>query len=492
MIENNSKLRLAQRSIPAAHPARDEAAPPDSALSRLRLLTVLDALLVTRSVTGAAEALDLSPAAVSRMLAQLRLMFADELMVRAGRGLAPTALAESLRPRLRALVFEADQLMQVRKAPEQPGRNTPPAGTLPPAPQTFTAPPALEGQPDIMQVLAHREQPNPTAPGAARMARYVSIVGAGHGQARSLSRPEAEDAFAVLFDNQAHPVQIGAFVVALQMRGIAAAELSGMVAAARRGLSPLGGASAADLDWPAYISPRNRRPPWFILAARLVADAGYRVMLHAQQADLLPYAAILEPLGIPVAGSVADAEAALPQAGCALLPLPALHPRMAELMQLYRLFDMRSPIGLGKQLLNPLAAPVTMMGLPSASQTTLHREAAQMLGLPHLLTVDSHRDVAQATPHRLMRITLGRGEEARSLVVPPVTALRPDAVPADLGSIDYALGLWAGTVRDASGLATVVDTAAIALIAMGAVPFDMEPARARALALWQARQRHRP
>lgn len=63
----------------------------------LNLLRVLDALLDTGSVVGAAERLHLSPPAVSRSLGRLRKVLEDPLFVRAGRELVPTELAKSLR-----------------------------------------------------------------------------------------------------------------------------------------------------------------------------------------------------------------------------------------------------------------------------------------------------------------------------------------------------------------------------------------------------------
>lgn len=490
MIENDSKLQQVQRSISAARPPANEGGPPETALSRLRLLTVLDALLVTGSVTAAADALDLSPAAVSRMLAQLRVLFSDELMVRSGRGLVPTALADTLRPRLRALVFEAEQLIAGRATPAA-GSNHPPApgSSLPAAPPGLTQTPALDGQPDALQILARRGPLDSAAPATLRLARHVATLGAGPGVARPLDRAEAEEAFGVVLDGEAHEVQIGALLVAMQMRGITAAELAGLVAAARRGLAPLGGPSPADIDWPAYISPRNRRSPWFLLAARLMAEGGYRVVLHGLQSSLLPYAPLLDPLGIPVAASVAEAAQRLVSDRCVFLPLPVLHPQLSELLQIYRLFDMRSALYLGTQLLNPLAAPATLMGPPSATQTSLHREAAGLLGQPRLMILDSHRDVAQATPHRLMRLTLATPDGVQMLSVPPGSQTRPQSAPGDLGSLDYALGLWTGTVRDAGALATVLDTTAAALIALGDAPPEMDRARDMAQAMWQARSR---
>ena len=70
----------------------------------LNLLRVLDALLGSGSVAGAAKALHLSPPAVSRSLARLRSVVGDPLFVRAGRSLVPTDVANNLRePARRAL-----------------------------------------------------------------------------------------------------------------------------------------------------------------------------------------------------------------------------------------------------------------------------------------------------------------------------------------------------------------------------------------------------
>jgi DNA-binding transcriptional LysR family regulator len=62
----------------------------------LNLLPVLDALLRHRSVTLAARELDMSQSALSAALARLRKLLDDELFVRTGRGLRPTARAAAL------------------------------------------------------------------------------------------------------------------------------------------------------------------------------------------------------------------------------------------------------------------------------------------------------------------------------------------------------------------------------------------------------------
>lgn len=62
----------------------------------LNLLVVLDALLRLRSVSRAAEYLDMSQPAVSVALGKLRLQLKDPLFIRAARGMRPTPRAEAL------------------------------------------------------------------------------------------------------------------------------------------------------------------------------------------------------------------------------------------------------------------------------------------------------------------------------------------------------------------------------------------------------------
>lgn len=77
----------------------------------MNLLGALDALLAEGSVTGAAGRLGLSPSAMSRTLARLRAATGDPLLVRAGRGLAPTPRAIELRDRVPLLTREVRSVL---------------------------------------------------------------------------------------------------------------------------------------------------------------------------------------------------------------------------------------------------------------------------------------------------------------------------------------------------------------------------------------------
>ena len=78
----------------------------------LNQLITLQVLLAEGSVARAARRLHLSPSAMSRALARLRVTLGDPLLVRAGRGLVPTPRALALRDRVEPLVAEARQVLK--------------------------------------------------------------------------------------------------------------------------------------------------------------------------------------------------------------------------------------------------------------------------------------------------------------------------------------------------------------------------------------------
>ncbi|WP_318307413.1 LysR family transcriptional regulator [Amycolatopsis solani] len=82
----------------------------------LNLLRVFDALLRDGSVTAAAERLNLSIPATSRALGRLRRAMNDPILVRAGRGMAPTPFALRTAPRVRSLLEEASALISTEVA----------------------------------------------------------------------------------------------------------------------------------------------------------------------------------------------------------------------------------------------------------------------------------------------------------------------------------------------------------------------------------------
>jgi LysR family transcriptional regulator, nod-box dependent transcriptional activator len=80
----------------------------------LNLLVALDVLLTERSITHAAERLNLSPSATSGALSRLRAYFDDELLTQIGRRMAPTPLGESLQASVRDCLLHVQATIDIR------------------------------------------------------------------------------------------------------------------------------------------------------------------------------------------------------------------------------------------------------------------------------------------------------------------------------------------------------------------------------------------
>ncbi len=90
----------------------------------LNLLLTLDVLLAERSVTRAAERLNLSQPAVSVQLAKLRELFGDPLLLPAQRGMRPTARADELRGPLREALEALGRAVAPTRAFDPAAANT--------------------------------------------------------------------------------------------------------------------------------------------------------------------------------------------------------------------------------------------------------------------------------------------------------------------------------------------------------------------------------
>lgn len=77
----------------------------------LNLLVAFDALLDTRSVSRAAQRINLSQPAMSSALGRLRTYFGDELLTVTGKRMYPTPFAESLLPHVRETLRSVDELL---------------------------------------------------------------------------------------------------------------------------------------------------------------------------------------------------------------------------------------------------------------------------------------------------------------------------------------------------------------------------------------------
>lgn len=209
------------------------------------------------------------------------------------------------------------------------------------------------------------------------IAEHVRILGRGPGRSRSLTQDEAADAMTHMLQVDAAPEAVGAVLMLLRMKGEVAPEIAGFADAARRALPDL---PKADLDWPSYAAGRTRGAPWFLMSAKLVAQAGHRVLIHGWNGADPKVRAGLSRAGIGVASDTKAAARLLDRDGVAYMPLERLHPALFRLLNLRDVLGLRSCVNTVCRMLNPAQAPASVQGVFHPSYRLLQADAAQLLG----------------------------------------------------------------------------------------------------------------
>ncbi|MEP5758925.1 MAG: glycosyl transferase family protein [Litoreibacter sp.] len=305
------------------------------------------------------------------------------------------------------------------------------------------------------------------------LAPYVRIVAQGKGRARSMDQQEAREAMSLMLSGEAEAEAIGALLMVLRLRGETDAEIAGFTAALRQSVTLT--LPKADLDWPCYAAGRTRGAPMFLLSAKLVAEAGYTVLLHGwnarqNSADGLP--AMLENLGILGGGLHYE-------------PLDALSLRALELLQLRDTFGLRSCINTILRMWNPSGANASVQGVFHPSYRGLQSRAGVLLGDKNLTVIKGGGGEFERNPSKPIEVFgLQNGNDLNLTAPALITNARrlhdPDH-PVNLTE------LCAGKSNDPFAVATITGTAALALWSLGAAP-DFETSQRLAEQLWHDRK----
>lgn len=216
------------------------------------------------------------------------------------------------------------------------------------------------------------------------LAEYVRILGRGPGRARSLTQDEAYRAMTLMLSGEGPPEAVGAILMLMRMKGETASEIAGFAKAAQDAL-PAG--PAADLDWPCYAAGRTRGAPWFLHAAKAIAQNETRVLLHGWNKPDARVRAGLDVLSIPFCTTLDDAASALDHGQIAYLPLEIIHPRLFALLNLRDAFGLRSCVNTVCRMLNPGRAVASVQGVFHPSYRLLQADAAQLLGWEALTVI---------------------------------------------------------------------------------------------------------
>ncbi len=257
---------------------------------------------------------------------------------------------------------------------------------------------------------------------------------------------------------EADPHQVGAFLMLLRFRGEDAAEITGMVEAARDSIGSIQQGSHVDLDWPSYGAGRTRGAPWFLLSVLALARAGASVLMHGsnEYSAGISVEAGLHALGLNTTGIH----------GFKYLPLATLSLALDDLLRMRRLFGLRSPVNTVARLLNPGDATAGVDGVFHPPYLAVHLGVARLLARPRLFVLKGGGGEAERVPLKpatgwLWTENLGETE----IALPARQDLTPSTPTADSPALFASV--WRGEVAPPTAVATVTATIGLGLLALG-------------------------
>lgn len=265
-----------------------------------------------------------------------------------------------------------------------------------------------------------------------QFAPLIKEIGRGTKGARDMDGRQAEMLFGAILDGQVPDMELGAILLAMRIKGESAIELDGFVRAmqARTAAVAVPGGPRCVL-LPTFNGAR-KQANLMPLVALLLARAGVPVLMfgrHDFDSRESPFA-LLDALGLPLAGSVAEAGEQLAAQRIAALPLAALNPGLDALMALRPRLGVRNSGHSVAKLLD--AAPGRSVRVVAVT----HPEYLDSMGQALLpLTISDGRALlmraseGEAYAHLRRRAQLYGFAEGR----------RIDLHPADTADLDWPL-----------------------------------------------------
>ena len=231
--------------------------------------------------------------------------------------------------------------------------------------------------------------------------QYLKEIGRGKDGARSLSRVQASELLGWVLDGQAHPLQVGAFCLAMRIKGETAQEMAGFMDAVHTRMPQTARSTTPVIVLPSYNGAR-RLPVLTPLLALLLIREGLPVLLHGctTEESRVTSAQVLADLGYAAAPTLHT-----PQPG-ELVHLSTHHllPGLADLLNTRATIGLRNSAHSLVKHINPLAASGThslVIGCYTHPEYSISMEATHAEANSHALLLRGMEGEPVADPRRL-------------------------------------------------------------------------------------------
>jgi anthranilate phosphoribosyltransferase len=184
------------------------------------------------------------------------------------------------------------------------------------------------------------------------ISQYIKEIGRGKDGARPLSRAQAADLMGQVLDGVVTDLEVGAFCLAMRIKGETPEEMAGFLDATHQRLNhlPANSANSPTVVLPSYNGAR-KLPVLTPLLALLLAREGLAVLIHGSPTESSRVFAseVLLALGIPAQTAIDS----IAPGQLAFVPTELLCPALKRLLDVRRAVGLRNPAHSLVKIMNP-------------------------------------------------------------------------------------------------------------------------------------------
>jgi anthranilate phosphoribosyltransferase len=231
--------------------------------------------------------------------------------------------------------------------------------------------------------------------------KYIKEIGRGKDGARALSREQAADLFGQVLDGSVTDLEIGAFCLAMRIKGETPQEMAGFLDATHQRLRLIPAGDKPTVVIPSYNGAR-KLPALTPLLALLLAREGLPVLIHgtATESTRVYTSKVLLALNLPAQtaiNSIAPGEVAF-------APTELLCPGLQRLLDVRRLVGVRNTAHSLVKLMNPCAGKSLLVSSYTHPEYAESMAATFELIQANALLLRGTEGEAVADPRRVPRM----------------------------------------------------------------------------------------
>ena len=231
--------------------------------------------------------------------------------------------------------------------------------------------------------------------------KYIKEIGRGKDGARALTRDQAADLFGQVLDGAVTDLEVGAFCLAMRIKGETPQEMAGFLDATHQRLNRVPATSSNDtpiIVIPSYNGAR-KLPVLTPLLALLLAREGLPVLVHgtATESTRVCTSKVLIALGIHTKLAIKH----IAHGEIAFAPTELLCAGLARLLDVRRVVGLRNPAHSVVKLMNPCAGKSLIVSSYTHPEYAVFMAATLELMQSNAMLLRGTEGEAVANPRRM-------------------------------------------------------------------------------------------